>query len=58
MDDRGMRQKTRSPGSAGPPTTRRQQARSLYGKAGVAGRAELSAGFLEDLLLPAETREA
>jgi DNA-binding CsgD family transcriptional regulator len=32
--------------------TVRQQARSLYAKAGLSGRAELSAFFLEDLLLP------
>jgi len=32
--------------------TVRQQARSLYLKAGLAGRSELSAFFLEDLLLP------
>jgi DNA-binding NarL/FixJ family response regulator len=32
--------------------TVRQQARALYLKAGLAGRAELSAFFLEDLLLP------
>lgn len=32
--------------------TVRQQARSLYLKAGLSGRAELSAFFLEDLLLP------
>jgi DNA-binding CsgD family transcriptional regulator len=32
--------------------TVRQQALSIYRKAGVAGRAELSAFFLEDLLLP------
>jgi len=32
--------------------TVRQQARSLYKKAGLAGRSELSAFFLEDLLLP------
>lgn len=32
--------------------TVRQQALALYRKAGVAGRAELSAFFLEDLLLP------
>jgi DNA-binding CsgD family transcriptional regulator len=32
--------------------TVRQQARELYRKAGVGGRAELSAWFLEDLLLP------
>lgn len=32
--------------------TVRQQARSLYVKAGLAGRSELSAFFLEDLLLP------
>lgn len=33
--------------------TARQQALALYKKAGVAGRAELSAFFLEDLLAPA-----
>jgi len=33
--------------------TARQQALAVYRKAGVAGRAELSAFFLEDLLLPA-----
>lgn len=33
--------------------TVRQQAQSLYRKAGVTGRADLSAFFLEDLLLPA-----
>jgi DNA-binding CsgD family transcriptional regulator len=32
--------------------TVRQQARALYLKAGLAGRSELSAFFLEDLLLP------
>lgn len=32
--------------------TVRDQARSIYRKAGVAGRTELSAFFLEDLLLP------
>ncbi|MDX1914926.1 MAG: LuxR C-terminal-related transcriptional regulator [Methylophilus sp.] len=32
--------------------TVREQARALYRKAGLAGRAELSAFFLEDLLLP------
>jgi DNA-binding CsgD family transcriptional regulator len=32
--------------------TVRQQAGSIYKKAGLAGRAELSAYFLEDLLLP------
>jgi DNA-binding NarL/FixJ family response regulator len=32
--------------------TVRQQARSLYKKAGLAGRSELAAFFLEDLLLP------
>jgi hypothetical protein len=30
----------------------REQARVLYRKAGLAGKAELSAFFLEDLLLP------
>lgn len=34
--------------------TVRQHAASLYRKAGVAGRAELSAFFLEDLMLPAD----
>ncbi len=38
--------------------TVRQQARALYGKAGLSGRAELSAYFLEDLLLPAESSPA
>jgi len=33
--------------------TIREQARALYRKAGLAGRASLSAFFLEDLLLPA-----
>jgi DNA-binding CsgD family transcriptional regulator len=32
--------------------TVRQQARTVYAKAGLSGRAELSAFFLEDLLLP------
>ena len=34
--------------------TVRAQARSLYSKAGVTGRAALSAFFLEDLLAPIE----
>lgn len=34
--------------------TARQQALAVYRKAGLAGRAELSAFFLEDLLLPPE----
>jgi DNA-binding CsgD family transcriptional regulator len=34
--------------------TVRQQARSIYGKANLSGRAALSAFFLEDLLLPIE----
>ena len=34
--------------------TVRQQGREVYRKAGVSGRAELSAWFLEDLLLPAD----
>ncbi|RME20893.1 MAG: DNA-binding response regulator [Deltaproteobacteria bacterium] len=34
--------------------TARDQARAVYRKAGVSGRAELSAFFLEDLLLPAD----
>jgi DNA-binding CsgD family transcriptional regulator len=33
--------------------TARQQARSVYKKAGLSGRADLAAFFLEDLLLPA-----
>lgn len=33
--------------------TIRQQATTIYGKAGLSGRASLSAFFLEDLLLPA-----
>jgi len=36
--------------------TVRQQARSIYGKANLSGRAALSAFFLEDLLLPLEQR--
>ncbi len=36
--------------------TAREQARGVYKKAGVAGRAELSAWFMEDLLPPAEQR--
>jgi DNA-binding CsgD family transcriptional regulator len=35
--------------------TIREQARSLYRKAGLSGRASLSAFFLEDLLLPPDT---
>lgn len=38
--------------------TVRHQALTLYKKAGLAGRAELSAFFLEDLLLPASERGA
>lgn len=37
-------------------TTIRQQALALYRKSGLHSRAELSAFFLEDLLLPAEQR--
>ena len=36
--------------------TVRQQARAVYSKADLSGRAALSAFFLEDLLLPAEQR--
>ena len=36
--------------------TARQQAQDVYRKAGLSGRAELSAFFLEDLLLPSSTR--
>jgi DNA-binding CsgD family transcriptional regulator len=35
--------------------TARQHAGAVYRKAGLAGRAELAAFFLEDLLLPEET---
>lgn len=37
-------------------TTARQQARAIYRKAGLAGRHDLAAFFLEDLLLPADQR--
>lgn len=36
--------------------TVRQQSLALYAKAGLSGRAELAAFFLEDLLLPVETK--
>lgn len=36
--------------------TARQQSRAVYKKAGVAGRSDLAAFFLEDLLLPANER--
>lgn len=36
--------------------TARDQARAIYRKAGLAGRSELSAFFLEDLLLPSSQR--
>jgi len=39
-------------------TTVRQQARSLYRKAGLSGRNELAAFFLEDLLGPREQATA
>jgi len=39
------------------PQTVRQHAASVYKKAGLSGRAELSAFFLEDLMLPAEGRQ-
>ena len=38
--------------------TVRQQALAVYAKAGLAGRAELAAFFLEDLLVPATTDQA
>jgi DNA-binding CsgD family transcriptional regulator len=38
------------------PNTVRQHSAALYGKAGLSGRAELSAYFLEDLLLPRDAR--
>lgn len=37
--------------------TVREQARSLYRKAGLSGRSSLSAFFLEDLLLPVASRD-
>ena len=37
--------------------TIREQSRSVYAKAGLTGRAALSAFFLEDLLAPIETPE-
>ncbi|MBW2281204.1 MAG: response regulator transcription factor [Deltaproteobacteria bacterium] len=37
--------------------TVRQQARAIYAKANLSGRAALSAFFLEDLLLPVDQRE-
>jgi len=37
--------------------TVRQHAAAVYEKAGLAGRAELAAFFLEDLILPADERE-
>lgn len=40
------------------PNTVRQHSAALYRKAGLAGRAELSAYFLEDLLLPKDERTA
>jgi DNA-binding NarL/FixJ family response regulator len=36
--------------------TARQQARAVYKKAGLSGRNELAAFFLEDLLLPRSTQ--
>jgi len=36
-------------------TTARQQARAVYKKAGLSGRHDLAAFFLEDLMLPSET---
>lgn len=38
--------------------TGREQARAVYKKSGVAGRAELSAWFIEDLLLPQTSSSA
>lgn len=38
--------------------TVRQQALAVYAKSGLAGRAELSAFFLEDLLAPSDSRSA
>ena len=38
--------------------TVRQQARAVYRKAGLSGRSELSAFFLEDLLLPPQSLQA
>lgn len=42
---------------AGSERTVREHARSIYAKAGLTGRAALSAFFLEDLLAPIETPE-
>jgi DNA-binding CsgD family transcriptional regulator len=42
---------------AGSERTVREHARSIYAKAGLTGRAALSAFFLEDLLAPIEIRE-
>jgi DNA-binding CsgD family transcriptional regulator len=39
-------------------TTTRQQARAIYKKAGLSGRHDLAAFFLEDLMLPVETDES
>lgn len=39
------------------PPTIRQQAHAVYKKAGVEGRADLAAFFLEDLLLPQDARD-
>ncbi len=38
--------------------TARQQARAVYKKAGLSGRHDLAAFFLEDLMLPAEANES
>ncbi|QQR89504.1 MAG: hypothetical protein IPJ88_15070 [Myxococcales bacterium] len=38
--------------------TARDQARAVYRKGGLAGRTELSAFFLEDLLLPSTEKDA
>jgi DNA-binding CsgD family transcriptional regulator len=38
-------------------TTARQQARAVYKKAGLSGRHDLAAFFLEDLMLPTATRD-
>jgi hypothetical protein len=40
------------------PQTVRQHAAAMYWKAKLSGRAELSAFFLEDLMLPARERDA
>lgn len=51
---KGLSSKEISQVRAASERTVREQARSIYGKAGLTGRAALSAFFLEDLLAPIE----